>query len=343
MTSCKECGSANSLISDYAAGDLICIKCGCVAARGVQDEGSDCRLYSDGKEVKGAQHFVTFGDLGSAEIKCSRPDMFCPPGFRQKATKSEKQLLRSLQSIQSMCSRLFLQKIVVDTAHSILRSAISISFLATTLRKRRRAFLTATIVIASHKHSCARSLKEVSFGTDTHWKSVAKCYSRIVDKLDLKIRPQRPHEYVTRFCCLLRMSQAISQVAAQLASSYAKSDSPHAAPPMAIAAAAILFISSMSKQRKEARQVAAIAFIPERLLLRVYADMYGKLNDLFTTEDLINLQEHGLDMRKLLRPDVVGTWKTPSAHTATKKRRRAHAISIPTSDQPRGKSPRSNK
>ena len=262
---------------------------------------------------------------------------------RPKTTKSEKHLLRSLQIIQNMCSRLFLQKIVVDTAQSILRSAMSIPFLAATLRKRRRAFLTATIVIASNRHSCARSLKEVSFATDTHWKSVAKCYSRVVDKLDLKITPQRPHEYVTRFCCLLRMSQAISQVAEQLASRYAISDSPHSAQPTAIAAAAILFISSMSKQRKEARQVAAIAFIPERLLLRLYADMYGKLNDLFTTEDLIDLQEHGLDMRKLLRPDVAGTWKTGSTHAVTQKRRRVDAISGPAVDQPREKVTRSNK
>jgi len=315
--SCKECGKTNSLVSDYAAGDLICTKCGCVAGR-VQDEGEDWRAYSNGKEVKGAQHVVTFGELGSAtELTCQRPNMFLPRGYHPKVKRSEKLLLRCLQGIQSMCRRLLFPKIIVDTASSTLRSAMLIPFLAITMRKRRRAFLTATIVIASRKHSCARSLKEVSASTGTEWKSVAKCYSRIVEKLNIQIKPQRAHQFVRRFCCLLRIPRAISEVVAQLASRYATSASPESAKPTTVAAAAIMFISTMSIYRLEAKRVAAVAFVSYRTLVNVYADMYNKLDALFTTEDLINLQEQNLDMRKLLSPDVIGKWKKPKAKEAT--------------------------
>ena len=342
MMSCKECGNTNCFVSDYAAGDLMCTKCGCVAAGRVQDESEDWRAYSNGKEVKGAQHVVTFGELGSAEIKCRSPNMFCPVGARPRVKRSEKFLLRCIQKIRIMCGRLFFQKIVVDTAHSILRSAIVIRYLAGVLKKRRKAFLAATIVIASRKHSCARSLKEISASIGANWNSVAKCYSRIIEKLNIEITPQRPHEYATRFCCLLRIPQAISQVAAQLATRYATSDSPRNAIPTAIAGAAILFISSMSKQRKEVARVAAIAFISEQVLLRIYADMYNKLNELFTTEDLINLQEQGLDMRKLLRPDVVGTWKQPNTDKVASRKRGRFKEESPL-DQPRGKITRTKK
>lgn len=262
--------------------------------------------------------------------------------------QSEKLLLRCLQGIQSMCRRLLFQKIVVDTACSTLRSAILIPFLSNTLRKRRRAFLTATIVIASRKHSCARSLKEVSATTGTEWKSVAKCYSRIVEKLKLQIKRQRAHEFVRRFCCLLRISRAESEVTAQLATRYATSSSPESAKPTAVAAAAILFISSMSMHRLEARRVATIAFISQRLLVKLYADMYNKLNELFATEDLINLQEQNLDMRKLLSPDIVGKWQKPKKEeqaTSSSKKRGCSAVSRRASNagQPRTKIARSRR
>ena len=185
------------------------------------------------------------------------------------------------------------------------------------MRKRRRAFLTATIVIASRKHSCARSLKEVSASTGTEWKSGAKCYSRIVEKLNIQIKPQRAHQFVRRFCCLLRIPRPISEVVAQLASRYATSASPESAKPTTVAAAAILFICTMSVHRLEAKRVAAVAFVSHRTLVNVYTDMYNKLDALFTTEDLINLQEQNLDMRKLLSPDVIGKWKKPKAKEAT--------------------------
>lgn len=325
---------------------MICVKCGCVAARSVQDEGPDWRTYSNkSHEVEKAKHVVTFGELGSAtEITCGRPNMYCPPGWRPKTTKLEKRLTRSLQNIKTICSRLFFQKIVVDTASSILRSAVQIPFLEASLRKRRREFLTATIVIASRKHACARSLKEIVVATATNLKYVAKCYSRIVEKLNLQIKPQKSHEFVTRFCCLLRIPRGISQVAAQLAARYIALDSAHFAKPTAVAAASILFISTMSKQRKEASHVAAVAFVTEKSLLRLYADIYSNLNELFRTEDLINLQEHDLDMRKLLRPDDVREWKAArTGKVATKKRCRVITSSGPDADQPRGKIVRSPK
>lgn len=107
--SCKACGNTDCLVSDYAAGDMICVKCGCVAARSVQDEGPDWRTYSNkSHEVEKAKHVVTFGELGSAtEITCGRPNMYCPPGWRPKTTKLEKRLTRSLQNIKTICSRLF--------------------------------------------------------------------------------------------------------------------------------------------------------------------------------------------------------------------------------------------
>lgn len=346
---CKECGKTDCMVMDYGAGDLTCIKCGCVAARGVEDEGEDWRAYSNGKAVKGAQHVVTYGELGSTEITCRRPNMVCPPGSHPKTKMSEKRLARGLQSIQSICSRLFFQRIVVDTARSVLRSAILIPFLVTTFGKRRQAFVTATIVIASRKHACARSLKEVSAATGTDWKSVAKCYTRIVEKLKLRIKPQKADEYVRRYCSLLRMSRAISEVAAPLTTRYAASGSPRSANPTAIAGAAILFTCSMSKQRKEAKRVAAVAFISDRLLLRIYADMYSKLNELFATEDLIYLQEQGLDMRQLPRPDVVAVWKNPNSGgaTAPSRKRRSSAAPVPRFgadlNQPRDKIARSRK
>ena len=110
MISCKECGNTNSLVSDYAAGDLICIKCGCVAARGVQDEGSDCRLYSDGKEVKGAQHAVTFGELGSAEIKCSRP---------VQKRRSRRSIYFALFRSSRICAAVFFCRKSLSTRHSL--------------------------------------------------------------------------------------------------------------------------------------------------------------------------------------------------------------------------------
>ena len=131
---CPECRKYTELVSDRAAGDLVCSECGLVLASRTVDETSEWRTFSneaagnDPERVGGPDNpHLTGGGLGTKIAGVNGSDM--PAGVRSWATRAanpDKGLISAFQQITAMVDRLVL--ISSGVLPAVIHSMSDVSF-----------------------------------------------------------------------------------------------------------------------------------------------------------------------------------------------------------------------
>jgi len=288
---CVSCENGNEFILDFASGDYICAKCGCVQPEHVIDEEKEWPEYDEEKGESNirAERVDEFGTLGTA-VPTGLPDIEEGSGstrYSKIMTKEDRvanQVKFSYARVNELSETLQIPSIVKQTSKAIIKQFFEKGSNLKGLKKD--AFIVAVILIASKKEQGARSLKGLARQTNIAESDIKRFYKVLIRDSDLNTKRDENSmshqvvDMVEQFCNRLRISFGLIKEATLVAES-----SIHfleGKRPSSIAAAAILFMINLKGLHKDHKQadLATVAGISTNTLRNVYKELTNNIEQI---------------------------------------------------------------
>jgi len=292
---CPKCNSTH-LTKDYSRAELVCEKCGLVIDAEIMDHGPEWRAFdSDQREKRarvGAPMTYTIHDKGlSTTIGWQNRDSYgksIPTRNRaqlyrlrkwQTRTRisdgTERNLALALSALDRMSSALSLPRNVRETAAMIYRKAVRQKL----IRGRSIEGVTAAVLYAACRQcNVPRTLEEISGVAQIKKKEIGRNYRNISRKLELKLLPTTPQDYISRFCSQLKLSNDVQVKTTEILKQAARKELTSGRGPTGLAAAALYIASVICGERRTQREVAEIAGVTEVTIRNRYKELAKKLD-----------------------------------------------------------------
>ena len=292
---CPKCGSTY-LTKDYSRAELVCQNCGLVIDAEIIDQGPEWRAFdSDQREKKsrvGSPMTYTRHDKGlSTTISWQNRDAYgksIPPRNRAQLYRlrkwhtrtrisdgTERNLTLALTSLDRMSSSLSLPRNVRETAAMIYRKAMRMKL----TRGRTIDGITAAVLYAACRQcNVPRTLEEISKVSQVKKKEVGRNYRNISRRLELKLLPTVPQDYISRFCSQLSLSNDVQIKAINILKKATKEELTSGRGPTGMAAAALYISSVLCGERRTQREVADVAGVTEVTIRNRYKELASKLD-----------------------------------------------------------------
>ncbi|KAI8847281.1 cyclin-like protein [Chytridium lagenaria] len=267
---CSNCRDPHpNIIENFKDGDLVCGTCGLVLGDRIIDTRSEWRTFSNdeggddpsrvgaaGDALLGGQNYleattISYKDGGSGAAKeLSR--------VHGKVTnvKGEKSLLSHFRTIQTMCERMGLGKVVVDSAKQLFKRVEDEKLLR---GKTHDAIMAACIYVACRHHSVTRTFKEICNVTNVSKKEIGRCYN----------------SYIYRFSDALDLNKEVQKAGLQVADKVSEMGILAGKSTISVVAASLYFAACLSESSKPAAEVAKVAGCTEATLKNSYKIMYN--------------------------------------------------------------------
>ena len=295
ITRCPACGSKH-LLKDYSRGELVCNSCGLVIDEDLIDHSPEWRAFdSDQREKKartGAPMTYTIHDKGlSTMIGWKNRDSYgksIPTRNRAQlyrlrkwqtrtriSDNTERSLAQALSTLDRLSSSLGLPRTVRETAAMIYRKAAR--------RKLARGRSIESITAAALYAACRqchvpRTLDEISNVAHMSRKEIGRNYRYVSRKLDLKLLPTSPQDYVSRFCSELKLSADVKVKTLEILKKAANKELTSGRGPTGLAAAALYIATVLCDERRTQREVADVAGVTEVTIRNRYKELSVKLD-----------------------------------------------------------------
>ena len=292
---CPKCGNAN-LSRDYKRGELICNECGLVIEEDFIDHGPEWRAFDSEQREKrarvGSPMTYTIHDKGlSTIISWTNRDAygkFIPTRNRAQlyrlrkwqtrtriSDSTERNLALALSALDQMSSILSLPKNVRETAAMIYRKAA----LKKLVRGRSIEGVTAAVLYAACRQcNVPRTLEEISNIAQMKKKEIGRNYRNILSRLELKLLPTTPQDYISRFCSELKLSSDVQAKTLEILQEAAQQELTSGRGPTGIAAASLYIASVLCGERRTQREVAEVAGVTEVTIRNRYKEIAEKLD-----------------------------------------------------------------
>jgi len=292
---CLKCGSTH-LTKDYSRAELVCENCGLVIDAEIIDQGPEWRAFdSEQREKKartGAPMSYKIHDKGlSTTISWQNRDAYgkkIPTRNRaqlyrlrkwQTRTRisdgTERNLALALSTLDRMSSTLGLPRNVRETAAMIYRKAVRRKL----IRGRSIEGVTAAVLYAACRQcNVPRTLEEISKVTQMKKKEIGRNYRNISRKLELKLLPTTPPDYIPRFSSKLKLSNDVQVKTMEILKNAAGKELTSGRGPTGLAAAALYIASVICKERRTQREVADVAGVTEVTIRNRYKELAKKLD-----------------------------------------------------------------
>ena len=292
---CPSCGSTH-LTKDYSRAELVCEKCGLVIDAEIMDHGPEWRAFdSEQREKKartGSPMTYTIHDKGlSTTIGWQNRDAYgksIPTRNRaqlyrlrkwQTRTRisdgTERNLAIALSSLDRMSSTLGLPRNVRETAAMIYRKAVRRKF----IRGRSIEGVSAAVLYAACRQcNVPRTLEEISKVANMSKKEIGRNYRNISRKLELKLLPTTPQDYISRFSSQLSLNSDVQSKAIEILKKAASEELTSGRGPTGLAAAALYISSVLCGERRTQREVAEVAGVTEVTIRNRYKELTKKLD-----------------------------------------------------------------
>jgi len=292
---CPKCGSTY-LTKDYSRAELVCEKCGLVIDAEMIDHGPEWRAFDNEQREKktrtGSPMTYTIHDKGlSTNISWQNRDAYgksIPTRNRaqlyrlrkwQTRTRisdgTERNLALALTALDRMSSSLSLPRNVRETAAVIYRKAVRKNL----IRGRSIEGVTAAVLYAACRQcNVPRTLEEVSTITEMKKKEIGRNYRNISRKLELKLLPTTPHDYISRFCSRLDLSNDVQIKTIEILKKASQKELTSGRGPTGLAAASLYIASVLCGERRTQREVAEVAGVTEVTIRNRYKELAKKLD-----------------------------------------------------------------
>jgi len=295
---CPECGSTD-LVFDENTGELICSNCGLVVEEQIIERGREWREFEEGKKRgrAGAPLSLQKFDMGLSTSVGKNIDLYrlatekkMKKFFRLKkwqervSTSIERNLRLALAELTRISSYLNLPNIIRDEAARLYNLVIQKGIIR---GRNMESVVAACIYSACRTYGIPRTLDEIAEATNVTRKEIGRTYRFIVRKLEMKIRPSSPIDYVTRFGSLLKLSPRIQQDAIKILKRNEISELTSGRGPAGIAAAALYISALLHDERRTQREIADVAGVTEVTI----RNRYKELLDRFSPEERKKIKE----------------------------------------------------
>ena len=292
---CPVCSSKH-LTKDHSRAELVCEKCGLVIDAELIDHGPEWRAFDSEQREKrarvGAPMNYTIHDKGlSTTIGWQNRDSYghsIPTRNRaqlyrlrkwQTRTRisngTERNLAQALGSLDRMSSSLSLPRNVRETAAMIYRRAVRLKL----IRGRSIEGVTAAVLYAACRQcNVPRTLEEISSVAQIKKKEIGRNYRNISRKLELKLLPTTPQDYISRFCSQLKLSNDVQVKTCEILKRAAKEELTSGRGPTGLASAALYIASVICGERRTQREVADVAGVTEVTIRNRYKELANKLD-----------------------------------------------------------------
>ena len=292
---CPICCSTH-LTKDYSRAELVCEKCGLVIDAEMMDHGPEWRAFDNEQREKkartGSPMTYTIHDKGlSTTIGWQNRDAYghsIPTRNRaqlyrlrkwQTRTRisdgTERNLAQALSNLDRMSSALGLPRNVRETAAMIYRKAVRQKL----IRGRSIEGVTAAVLYAACRQcNVPRTLDEISNISQMKKKEIGRNYRNISRKLELKLLPTTPQDYISRFCSQLKLSNEVQVKTLEILKHAAKKELTSGRGPTGLASAAVYIASVLCGERRTQREVAEIGGVTEVTIRNRYKELAKKLD-----------------------------------------------------------------
>ncbi|MEM2089582.1 MAG: transcription initiation factor IIB [Candidatus Pacearchaeota archaeon] len=285
---CPECGSSK-LIYEEQKGELICSKCGLVIEEKIIDPGQEWRQFEEGerKGRGGAPLSLQKFDQGLTTNVGELSDIYqlgsekkIRKFFRLKkwqervSTSIERNLRLAMAELRRVASSLDLPNFVKEETSRIYNLVLQRGLVR---GRSMEAVVAACIYAACRSYNIPRTLDEISAASDVERKEIGRTYRFITRKLNLKITPSSPKDYISRFASILHLSPKTQNDALKILKKAEVSELTSGRGPAGIAAAALYVAALLNDERKTQREVADVAGITEVTIRNRYKELLEKL------------------------------------------------------------------
>jgi transcription initiation factor TFIIB len=292
---CPKCGNKH-LTKDYSRAELVCEDCGLVIDQDFIDHGPEWRAFDSEQREKKARTGspMTFRrhDKGlSTNIGWQNRDAYgktIPTRNRaqlyrlrkwQTRTRisdgTERNLAIALSNLDRMSSSLSLPRNVRETAAMIYRKTVRQKL---TRGRSIEGVSAAVLYAACRQCNVPRTLEEISSVAQIKKKEIGRNYREISRKLELKLLPTMPQDYISRFCSQLKLSNDVQIKTIEILKQAAKKELTSGRSPTGIASAALYIASVLCGERRTQREVAEIAGVTEVTIRNRYKEITEKLD-----------------------------------------------------------------
>jgi transcription initiation factor TFIIB len=292
---CPECGSTH-LSKDYSRAELVCQHCGLVIDEDLIDHGPEWRAFDSEQREKrartGAPMTYTIHDKGlSTMIGWQNRDSYgksIPTRNRAQlyrlrkwqtrtriSDSTERNLAIALSSLDRMSSTLGLPRNVRETAAMIYRKAVRRKL----IRGRSIEGVSAAVLYAACRQcNVPRTLEEIGRVASMPKKEIGRNYRNISRKLELKLLPTTPQDYISRFSSQLSLSNDVQAKTNEILKKAANEELTSGRGPTGLAAAALYMATILCGERRTQREVADVAGVTEVTIRNRYKELAEKLD-----------------------------------------------------------------
>ena len=292
---CPECGS--NLQTDSARGEVTCTRCGLVIDENIMDMGPEWRAFDHeqrdkrtrvGAPVNKAIHdggLPTVIDWRNQDSKGknipekNRAQMYRLRIWQRRIRVSgagERNLAYALSEIDRKSSSLSIQRNVREDASVIYRGAVKKKLI------RGRSIdgvVAASLYAACRRCKVPRTLEEISNATNVSKKEIGRTYRFLARKLNIKLAPTSPADYVSRFASNIGLSGEAQAKAIEIIENASKKGLTSGRGPTGVAAAALYIASVLLSERKTQRDIAEVAGVTEVTIRNRYKELSEQLDD----------------------------------------------------------------
>jgi transcription initiation factor TFIIB len=295
---CPECNSIN-LTYDDQKGEVICQDCGLVIEEKMVDTGQEMHSQSDKSEKKGrggapmsmqkfdkglTTNVGEISDIYKLDSGQTRKFIRLKKWQERVSTSIERNLRLAMAELRRVASFLNLPSVVRDEASRVYNHVLQRGLVR---GRSMESVIAACIYAACRSYNIPRTLDEIADASDVERKEIGRTYRFIIRKMQIKVTPSSPKDYISRFSSTLHLSPKTQNDALKILKKADTSELTSGRGPAGIAAAALYVAALMNDEKKTQREVADVAGITEVTIRNRYKELIDKLD----LEDKLKIKE----------------------------------------------------
>ena len=288
------CNSTEREVDDRKA-EVICARCGLVLDENMIDPGQEWRAFDSDQRDKrartGAPATFAIADKGLATNidfrnkdargkvipEANRAQIYRLRKWNRRmrvSNASERNLAFALSELDRVSSRLGIPRSVREDAAKIYRSAARKKL----IRGRSiEGMVAAALYTACRRNNIPRSLDEMEVASNVSKKQIGRNYRFLAKKLNIKLKPTSPSDFIPRFATQLSLSGEVESKAISIIKKAKDNGLINGKGPIGIAATALYISSILLGERKSQRDIAEIAGVTEVTIRNRYRELANNL------------------------------------------------------------------
>ncbi len=303
-TKCPDCGSTH-IIFDPSKGESVCANCGLVISESKIDTAQEWRAFDDTQRSKrirtGAPLTITKHDQGiTTEIGKGKGELFkvAPKKRAQyyRLSKWHKRLIKSkdrnlsfaFSELQRLVSYLGLSQAVHEKVAKLYEEAVEKGLVR---GRSTESIIAALLYTICREDGAPRTLDEVSKASGITKRDIGKTYRYVARKLDIRILPAKPQDYVPRFASLLDLDEIVQVRAVHILDRAMEKNVISGKGPIGVAAAALYIAAVLEGRKKTQREVADAIGVTEVTIRNRYKEIIEGLGIKEEVEEKVKEEE----------------------------------------------------